>query len=106
MSQESANTSPVGPLLLTFIAGAALGAVVVALTTPKTGPELRSDLKRLGRKAKDRAGEWAEEARGAWGEVKERSLLAGSDLKRGVTDAVRDLRGARASDGIAQPRES
>lgn len=41
-----------GGLLLGFLAGAAAGAVLVALTTPRTGPELRGDLKDLARRAK------------------------------------------------------
>lgn len=36
--------SQFGALLTAFLAGAALGAVVVALTTPKTGEQLREDL--------------------------------------------------------------
>ena len=43
-----------GTSLLVFLAGAAVGATVVALTTPKTGPELRGDIKDLGLKVKDR----------------------------------------------------
>jgi len=91
MSQE---TSPsIGPMLLTFIAGAAVGAALVALTTPKTGPELRGDLKDIARRAKRKAGDLAEDASGAWDEMKERTSLAACDLKRGVTDAANDLRG-------------
>jgi gas vesicle protein len=44
----------VGTSLLFFLAGAAIGATIVALTTPKTGPELRGDLKGLGNRVKDR----------------------------------------------------
>jgi gas vesicle protein len=33
-----------GTILTAFLAGAAVGAVVVALTTPKRGDELREDL--------------------------------------------------------------
>jgi gas vesicle protein len=44
------------PWLLTFLGGAALGAVVVALTTPKTGPRLRKDLKDLVCRARTKAG--------------------------------------------------
>jgi gas vesicle protein len=43
-----------GTNLLIFLAGAAVGAAVVALTTPKTGPELRADLKEAGGKIKER----------------------------------------------------
>ena len=39
--------------LLFFLAGAALGAVAVALLTPKSGPELRADLKDKARVLKD-----------------------------------------------------
>jgi len=41
--------------LMFFLLGAAVGAAVVALTTPKSGPELRSDLKDMGNRVKDRA---------------------------------------------------
>jgi gas vesicle protein len=43
-----------GTPLLVFLAGAAVGAAIVALTTPKSGPELRGDLKDLGSKVKER----------------------------------------------------
>ncbi|HLO66108.1 MAG TPA: YtxH domain-containing protein [Holophaga sp.] len=40
---------------LFFLLGAAVGAAVVALTTPKSGPELRADIRDLGVRVKDRA---------------------------------------------------
>ena len=40
MSTETSSPA-VGPILLAFLAGAAAGAVLVALTTPKSGPDLR-----------------------------------------------------------------
>lgn len=51
MSEERGS---IGTSLLIFLAGAAVGAAVVALTTPKTGPEVRADLKDLGSRVKDR----------------------------------------------------
>lgn len=90
MSQENNSGST---LLLTFLAGAALGALVVGLTTPKTGAEVRDDLKALGRKARRKAGELADDAEEAWEEVKDRTAHAATDLKRGVKDAAHDLRG-------------
>lgn len=48
------DRSSLGTSLLIFLAGAAVGAAVVALTTPKSGPELRSDLRDLGGKLRDR----------------------------------------------------
>jgi gas vesicle protein len=38
--------------LLLFLLGAAAGAVAVALTTPKSGPDLRADIKHLTRRLK------------------------------------------------------
>jgi gas vesicle protein len=46
-----------GTNLLLFLLGAAAGAIVVALTTPKRGPELRADLKDLARRLKHKAHE-------------------------------------------------
>jgi len=87
------KTSSYGTTLLTFLAGAAVGAVVVALTTPKTGPELRGNLKDLTVRAKRKAGELADDACDTWEDMKGRTVLAAGDLKRGVTDAANDLRG-------------
>jgi gas vesicle protein len=89
---ESTTTS-YGPTLLAFLAGAAIGAVVVALTTPKTGPELRGDLKDLTRRAKCGAGKLAADASDTFDDLKGRTLLAAADLKRGMTDAANDLKG-------------
>lgn len=58
MSDERGS---IGTSLLLFLAGAAVGAAVVALTTPKTGPELRGDLKGFGNKIKDRFSRLREE---------------------------------------------
>ena len=52
MSDERGN---LGTNILLFLLGAAAGAVVVALTTPKRGPDLRADLRDLSRRLKDRA---------------------------------------------------
>jgi len=90
---NESKSSSMGTTLLTFLAGAAVGAVVVALTTPKTGPELRGDLKDLTLRAKRRAGQLADDASDTWDDLKGRTVLAAADLKRGVTDAANDLRG-------------
>jgi gas vesicle protein len=56
MSQEQQHV-PVGTIALTFLAGAAVGAVALALTTPKTGKELRGDIKNLGNRIGEKARE-------------------------------------------------
>lgn len=52
----SEKNGSIGTSLLIFLAGAAAGAILAALTTPKSGPELRGDLKDLGVRMKDRLG--------------------------------------------------
>jgi hypothetical protein len=52
MSDEN---SSLGTGILLFLLGAAAGAVVVALTTPKTGPDLRTDLRDFSGRLKRRA---------------------------------------------------
>ena len=81
------------PTLLAFLAGAAVGAIAVALTTPKTGPELRDNLKDLSRQAKAKAGVLADEAGSAWDDLKDRSSVAAADLQHGMAEAAKDLRG-------------
>jgi len=84
MSQNS-NAS-LAPLLLTFLAGAAAGAVVVALTTPKSGPALRGDFKRLVRRGQRKAADLADGAGDAWADLKTRTA-------EGITNSVDSLLG-------------
>jgi hypothetical protein len=56
------NNASMGEALMLLFAGAALGGLLVALNTPKTGPELREDLRGLGRKARRKAEGLAEDA--------------------------------------------
>jgi gas vesicle protein len=90
MTQET--PSSIAPLFWTFIAGAALGAVVTALATPKSGPELQNTLKALGRRAKRRAGDLADDAGATLDDLKGRTVIAAAHLKGGLTRAIHDLR--------------
>ena len=66
-SRDSAGTG-----LMFFLLGTAVGALVVALTTPKTGPELRADLRDLG------------------GRVREKVGRAGNDIRYGLQEAAEE----------------
>jgi len=79
--------SSIGESLMLFVAGAAIGGLLVALNTPRTGPELREDLKALGRKARNRAEDLAEDAEGAWDKLKGRAGAAGEAAKEEQTEA-------------------
>lgn len=52
MSDE--KDSGLGSLVVAFLAGAAVGAAVALLTTPKTGPELRENLTDLGDRIREK----------------------------------------------------
>jgi gas vesicle protein len=47
MNEEKGNG--LGNLLVAFLAGAAVGAAVALLTSPKSGPEMRETLAGLGK---------------------------------------------------------
>lgn len=94
---DNENLSCTGRAILAFLAGAAFGAVVMALASPKSGPEWRGDLKSLARRARRRAGGLVEDAGAALDEMKSRTVQATNDLKRGVADSMDDLRGGTAS---------
>lgn len=87
----SSSSSPVANLALTFLAGAALGALLVALVTPKSGPELRGELKDLTNRARRKAADWSGMAFGRGEAMPERACQAAGDLKRGVAEAMNDL---------------
>jgi len=90
MSENNAPT--VVPVLLTFLAGAAIGAIVVALTTPKSGPRLRKELKDLARHGEGKAHGVAEPLPGAK-PVKKQAGRAPGDLRHGRKVSVDDLPG-------------
>jgi gas vesicle protein len=87
------NAPSVVPVLLTFLAGAAIGAIVVALTTPKSGPRLRKELRDLVTHGEDKDQEGAEHLPGAKRSVKKAAGLAPGDLKRERKVSVDDLPG-------------
>ena len=86
MSQDSSfrNTA-----LLAFFGGAALGALVVALTTPRQGAQVRRDLAGLGRRMKDRIGDITQRGTRAWEVFKEGAGSAGTGS--GMAHAASDL---------------
>jgi gas vesicle protein len=76
-----------GESLMLFAAGAAIGGLLVALNTPKTGPELREDLKGLGRRARAKAEGLGEDAEGAWAKLKGKAAEAGETVKQELGEA-------------------
>ena len=112
--EQTTSTTTTTTALLAFFAGAALGAAVVALATPKKGRELREDISGFGRRVKGRIDHLAQrstraleafkatpaprpdylrnQASAAWQDLKEGATRAGSDLKHGMNAAAEILR--------------
>lgn len=90
MNQEKMSTTNVA--LLCFFGGAMLGALVAALTTPKSGPQVREDLSALGRRALGKAEALGDQAEAVWNESMDRTNQSVADLKRGVHEAADDLK--------------
>jgi gas vesicle protein len=90
--QEQASGS-VGNVLLAFLAGAALGGLVVALITPKSGEDLRADIKGLGNRMKEKAGEALAAAGSSIDEARHHAGKAASAAEGGIREAAQELRG-------------
>jgi gas vesicle protein len=85
---ESSDDSHVGTAVTFLLIGMGAGALAALLLAPKTGKQLRRDLKRGYEDAKDSVGDWADEAKGRTREAGERVR---DFAKRGV-DMAEDLR--------------
>jgi gas vesicle protein len=91
---ESSENNNVGTAITFLLIGLGAGALAGLLLAPKTGKQLRRDLKRGYDDAKDTVGDWADEA-------KDRVRDAG-DLVREASERVRDVasRGAEMADDL------
>jgi gas vesicle protein len=86
-SYESSENSNIGTAITFLLIGLGAGALAGLLLAPKTGKQLRRDLKRGYDDAKDSLEDWADDAK---------------DRVRGVSDRVRDVanRGAQLADDL------
>jgi gas vesicle protein len=89
MRQDDEAT--LGSTLMIFLAGAAVGAVVAALVTPRSGTEVRGDLGELGRRTRRRAEDLAQGARDTWHKVRGRAARAAGEVGRDLADAGRNV---------------
>lgn len=64
----SDERSSAGTNLILFLVGVAAGALLVALTTPKSGPDLRAELKAKAARIKRKAEEFGKSMRAGCGQ--------------------------------------
>lgn len=89
---ESSQGGNVGTAITFLLIGLGAGALVGLLLAPKTGKQLRKDLRRGYEDAKESFGEWADDAK---------------DRMRDMGDRVRDAaaRGAELADDLREKVE-
>ena len=94
---ESSESSHVGTAVTFLLIGLGAGALAALLLAPKSGRQLRRDLKRGYEDARDTIGEWSDEARDRVREAKERVRDVAdrsADIAEGIREKVEPLRRA------------
>lgn len=81
------------PTFLTFLLGAAIGAVVVALTTSRSGPTRRRDLRNLARDGRERTHRAIAAFRGNGLRSKRHFAWNAAPSKPGIQVSLNDLPG-------------
>lgn len=94
---ESSEGSNIGTAVTFLIIGLGAGALLGLLLAPKSGKQLRKDLRRGYEDAKDSVGEWADEAKERAREVGDRvrdAATRGAELAEDLREKVEPLRRA------------
>lgn len=96
-SYESSESHNIGTAITFFMIGLGAGALAGLLLAPKSGKELRRDIKRGYDDAVDTVGDWADDAKDRVREAGERvrdaanrGIDAASDLAEGLRDKARE----------------
>ena len=92
---ESSQSSHIGTAITFFLIGLGAGALAGLLLAPKTGKQMRKDLRRGYEDAKDSLEDWADEAKDRAREVGERvrdAASRGAEIAEDLRDKVEPLR--------------
>jgi gas vesicle protein len=91
----SSEGSNVGTAITFLLIGLGAGALVGLLLAPKTGKQLRKDLRRGYEDARESIGEWADDAKDRMRDVGERvrdAAARGAEMADDLRDKVEPLR--------------
>jgi gas vesicle protein len=91
---ESSESSNVGTAITFLLIGLGAGALAGLLLAPKSGKQLRKDIKRGYDDALDTAGDWADEAKDRVGDASRRVREVASRGVETVQEFADDLRDA------------
>lgn len=92
---ESSEGSNVGTAITFLLIGLGAGALMGLLLAPKTGKQMRRDLRRGYEEARENIGEWADEAKDRMRDVGERvrdAAARGAEMADDLRDKVEPLR--------------
>jgi gas vesicle protein len=89
---ESENQSRIGTAITFLLIGLGAGAVVGMLFAPKTGRQMRRDLRRGYENARETFDDWKESARGFAEEAMERGAEFADDVRERVTPLTKGIR--------------
>src|SRR5262250_2888578 len=92
---ESSESSHIGTAITFLLIGLGAGALVGLLMAPKTGKQLRRDLRRGYEDARESIGDWADEAKDRVREVGDRvrdAAARGAEMADDLRDRVEPLR--------------
>lgn len=94
-SYESSESSNVGTALTFFMIGLGAGALAGLLLAPKTGKQMRRDLKRGYEDAREAVEDWADDAKDSIREASDRVrdvASRGAEIAEEIRDKVEPLR--------------
>ena len=92
---ESSQSSHIGTAITFLLIGLGAGALAGLLLAPKTGKQMRKDLRRGYEDAKDSLEDWADEAKDRSREFGERvrdAAFRGAEIAEDLRDKVEPLR--------------
>jgi gas vesicle protein len=90
--EASESKSQVGTAVTFLLIGLGAGALTALLLAPKSGKQLRRDLRRKYEDARDNFDEWKDEAREAAEGAFERGAELAEDLRERVAPLAKNLR--------------
>jgi len=86
--EASEHGGQVGTAVTFLLIGLGAGALIGLLLAPKSGEEMRKDLRRKYEDARDTVGEWADDAKEAAKEAAEEAMERGSEIADEVRKRV------------------
>jgi len=86
--EASERSGQVGTAVTFLLIGLGAGALIGLLLAPKSGEEMRKDLRRRYEDARETVGEWAEDATEAAKEAAEEAMERGSEIADEVRKRV------------------